>query len=187
MTHESMEAAREFYRRGKYEDAFRLYHALAELGDLECQSLVGWMYLDGTGVKQDDEKAFVWCRRATEQGDVPAQFYLAKLHVKKGNCEDAVKWLETAAGKKYAPAMFLLGHLHQLGKCVARNDDKAFDLISQAAEAGHLFARREYARFLMRGRLGFRNILKGFCIYMTLLLPALRAAISDPYTDRLRT
>lgn len=183
---ENLKTANDLFHHGHYEEAFRLYKELAEQGNVECQSFAGWMYFDGTGVASNDEKALFWLEKAANQGDIQAQFYLAKLHLKKGECDSALNWLEQAAAKEYAPAMFLLGHMYQLGRCVVPDEDKAFHLISRAADAGHLFARREYARFLMKGRLGLANVFKGVRIYLTLFFPAIRAAVADPYTDRLR-
>ena len=53
---------------------------LAEQGDANAQALLGRMYEEGLGVKQDDVKAMKWFRKAAEQGFAPAQFNLGVMY-----------------------------------------------------------------------------------------------------------
>jgi len=53
---------------------------LAEQGDIDAQSTVGFMYYDGKGVKQDYLKAFEWFKKAVEQGDAYAQLFVANMY-----------------------------------------------------------------------------------------------------------
>ena len=54
---------------------------LAEQGDANAQALLGRMYEEGVGVKQDNVKAVKWYSRAAEQGIAEAQFNLGNMYV----------------------------------------------------------------------------------------------------------
>ena len=53
---------------------------LAEQGDANAQALLGRMYEEGVGVKQDNVKAVKWYSRAAEQGIAEAQFNLGVMY-----------------------------------------------------------------------------------------------------------
>ena len=48
----------------------------AEQGDALAQAILGMMYAEGKGVRQDDKKAAEWYRKAAEQGEARAQGYI---------------------------------------------------------------------------------------------------------------
>ena len=45
----------------------------AKHGNAESQSLLGQMYYEGLGVKQNYKKAALWLQKAAKQGDTEAQ------------------------------------------------------------------------------------------------------------------
>ena len=59
----------------------KLVPPLAERGDAEAQALLGKMYEEGVGVKQDNVKAVKWYRRAAEQGNAKAQSMLGAAYL----------------------------------------------------------------------------------------------------------
>jgi soluble lytic murein transglycosylase-like protein len=52
-----------------YQRAYRLYCLAATQGDAKAQYSLGWMYINGRGVPQDDSLAAGWLRLAARQGD----------------------------------------------------------------------------------------------------------------------
>ena len=66
----------EAYKRGDYATALRELRPLAERGDADAQSRLGFMYDNGQGVPKDSAEAVRWLRRAAEQGFPKAQFDL---------------------------------------------------------------------------------------------------------------
>ena len=48
------------YKRGDYAQAFRLWHAQAEQGDPDAQSMVAFLFHDGEGVPKDLVRAHMW-------------------------------------------------------------------------------------------------------------------------------
>ena len=59
----------------------KLVPPLAERGDAEAQALLGKMYEEGVGVKQDNVKAVKWYRQAAEQGNAKAQSMLGAAYL----------------------------------------------------------------------------------------------------------
>lgn len=85
------------------------------------QRAMGLLRLQGEGfLKADPEAAVGWFRKAAQQGDGPAQFYLARaLASGRGTVkqpEEAGRWAEAAARQGLPEAMILSGNL-----CAARD------------------------------------------------------------------
>ncbi|HHF3795903.1 TPA: tetratricopeptide repeat protein [Haemophilus influenzae] len=67
--------------RGDYQTTFKFLLPLAEQGNAQAQLMLGNMYANGLGVKQDDVEAVKWYRKAAEQGDANVQFILGSLYL----------------------------------------------------------------------------------------------------------
>jgi len=70
------EAVRYQYGEGVDRDytlAYRLYCLAALLGDVEAAYHLGWMYMNGLGLKMDDALAVGWFRLAADHGDTYSQ------------------------------------------------------------------------------------------------------------------
>ena len=67
-------------KRGDYAAALREWTPLAEQGDAQAQTNLGWMYERGHGVPQDEKTAVTWYRRAAEQGFARAQYNLGVMY-----------------------------------------------------------------------------------------------------------
>ena len=52
----------------------------AKLGDADAQFILGVMYANGRGVRQDDAQAVSWYRKAAEQGNAAAQSNLGFMY-----------------------------------------------------------------------------------------------------------
>jgi len=59
--------------------AFRLHCVAALLGNTEAAYDLGWMYLNGRGVRQDDARAAGWLQQAAVAGDEHAERLLTHL------------------------------------------------------------------------------------------------------------
>lgn len=66
----------QLYKQKDFKAILAIIHPLAEQGDALAQALVGDMYKEGLGVKQDDVEAVKWYRQAAEQGEANAQAIL---------------------------------------------------------------------------------------------------------------
>ncbi|HVO82093.1 MAG TPA: tetratricopeptide repeat protein [Terriglobales bacterium] len=112
----------------------------AEAGDALAQLALARAYADGNGVRQNDDLAAAWCRKAADQGNAAAENELGIMYregrgVEKSK-EEAVKWYRKAARQGNASAMFNLGTAYYNGDGVAINDAAAYAWFLLAREAG---------------------------------------------------
>ena len=137
---EMMEKGDGFLSQGLYEEAVYWFRNAAEIGLPSSQSSLGFMYHEGRGVKQSDEKAEFWSRKAAEQGDSLGQYLLGSFYLKgkvvKQNDKIAFEWFEKAAkqGNQFGQTNF--GFMHQEGRGVKQSDEKAEFWYRKAAEQG---------------------------------------------------
>ncbi len=68
------------YIRGDYATAIREWRPLANQGNAEAQSNLGFMYENSLSVPQDYAKAMKWYRKAAEQGHAHAQNNLGSMY-----------------------------------------------------------------------------------------------------------
>jgi len=96
------------FDRGDYATALRLFRPLADQGNAAAQNRLGFMYVKGRGVPQDDAEAARWYRLAADQGLSAAQFILGSMYaVAQGVPRDFVRahmWLNLAAAQNYEDA-----------------------------------------------------------------------------------
>ncbi|HHV6984584.1 TPA: tetratricopeptide repeat protein, partial [Haemophilus influenzae] len=90
----------QLYKQKDFKAMLAIIQPLAEQGDAISQFLLGGMYEEGLGVKQDYFEAVKWYRKAADKGDAAAQFNLGVMYsqgqgVKQDDFE-AVKWFRKA-------------------------------------------------------------------------------------------
>jgi TPR repeat protein len=69
------------FQKGSYDVAIEILLPLAEDGDAQAQTAVGYIYLKRPGYNDDLREAQKWLRLAAEQGDAPAQHLLGTTYV----------------------------------------------------------------------------------------------------------
>lgn len=88
------------YAAADYDVAFAQWLPLALEGDARAQASLGFLYLKGLRVRQDDALAAKWYRLAAEDGQPEAQFFLGTLYfLGRGvpqNFVEAYLWCELA-------------------------------------------------------------------------------------------
>ena len=130
------------YDRGDYEDAFVLWHSLAEQGDPRAQYRLARMYAAGIGVRQDDRAALRWTRQAAERGEVEARYDLAFRYTRgRGVRADhslAAHWYGLLAEDGHATAQDLLAGMYEKGQGVERDLVRAAWWYRRAAEQGYV-------------------------------------------------
>ncbi len=113
--------------------------ALAKSGNVDAQALLGEMYLDGIGVKQDRDQAFFWISRAANQGD-PKALYLLGFMYENGikvdvNFERAAILYQKAANEGQIIAKYHLALMYREGRGVKKDSKKALSLLEEIVEA----------------------------------------------------
>lgn len=93
------------------------------------QHNIGTTYYFGRGVTQDYSQAYVWFRRAAEQGNADAEYCLGVLYDNgEGVAQDpaqAAAWLRKAAGEGNADAQLALGLAYKTGRGLPKDEAQA--------------------------------------------------------------
>jgi TPR repeat protein len=105
--------------------------------------LLGIMYENGKGTKQDRNKARDYYFKATEQGDISAQYSLGRLFLKDGDTEVAFNYFSIAAKQGFDQAQYDLGKMCYDGKGTNKDESEAFVWFEKAAEQGHIQAQNQ--------------------------------------------
>ena len=77
--HELDEAV-EAMRIGDFAVAYCIMRPFAEQGDADAQYNIGWMYLNGYGLRVNDGLALEWWQKASAQGHADASFSIGMLY-----------------------------------------------------------------------------------------------------------
>ena len=67
-------------RSGDFAEAYCIMRPYAEQGDADAQYNVGWMYLNGYGLRVNDNLALEWWSKASAQGHTEASFSIGMLY-----------------------------------------------------------------------------------------------------------
>ncbi|GMQ90009.1 MAG: hypothetical protein BMS9Abin10_0351 [Gammaproteobacteria bacterium] len=135
---------------GDYAKALRLLKPLAEQGVAQAQTTLGFLYIMGRGVAQDDAQAASWFVSAAEQGLADAQYNLATMYESgRGVAQDnaqAASWYGKAAAQGHVYAQAALGGMYASGRGVSKNKTEAAKWLGKAAEQGHKGAQERLKR-----------------------------------------
>jgi len=93
----------EAYNAGQFKKAHSYWHPLAQKGEAESQTRMGYLFEHGKGVERNYQQAVDWYQKAATQGEPAAQFNLGVMYRKgRGVIKDdkvARQWYEKAAGQ----------------------------------------------------------------------------------------
>ena len=130
----------QLYKQKDFKAMLAILQPLAEQGDAIAQSLLGSVYEEGQGVKQDYFEAVKWFRQAAEQGLARAQYNLGLMYDKgqgvKQDDVEAVKWYRQAAEQGDTDAQTLLGFSYLLGTGIQVNKALAKEWLGKACDNG---------------------------------------------------
>lgn len=75
-----LDDAVEAMHTGDFAVAYCIMRPLAEAGDADAQYNIGWMYLNGYGLRVNDRLALDWWEKASKQGNADASFSIGMLY-----------------------------------------------------------------------------------------------------------
>ncbi len=75
-----LDKAVEAMRSGDFAVAYCIMRPFAEFGDADAQYNIGWMYLNGYGLRVNDSLALEWWQKASRQGHSDASFSIGMLY-----------------------------------------------------------------------------------------------------------
>ena len=130
-----------YYEDGEYETAFRMFLEMAENGDVECQSIVGKMFLAGEGTAANQEEAYFWFDRAALNHHVDAFVGLAAIADIRGDRNDAYQRIKAAANGGNITGRYRLAVMYETGYLGKPDMVKAVREYRRAADDWHLLAK----------------------------------------------
>ena len=121
---------------------FSNLYAKAEQGDSDVQVMLGVMYFNGDGVKQNIPEAIKWFEKAAEKGEMDAQINLAKIYFLGQGVErdilNAEKWFFKAAIQGDKKSQYNLALLYYNGEDgIPQNHVEARNWFAKSAENGY--------------------------------------------------
>ena len=178
----------------RLQDAYALLRtdpprALVELEELANRgSVVSMLYLGETYAKEpyvDRIKSEKWYKSAYHGGSATGLFALGALYYREGKYAEAEKTFADGVAKSDPVSMYWLASVYVVD---ARHRGKSTEirtLLEKSATLGHIRAKHDLSLFLMKGRYGKRDVLKGIWLYITNLIDAFKVSYRDPTSWRL--
>jgi uncharacterized protein len=143
------------FEQGRYLSAHNLAVEADKRDEPQAATLLGRLYQEGLGVKQDQVLAAQWFRRAAELGDTEGTFAFAVMLAEgdgiQKNRSGAAQLFETAALKGHALANYNLALLYLRGDGKPENPDRAAQHLRYAAEQGIAQAQYDLATLYATG------------------------------------
>lgn len=122
------------YDSKNYKTAYSLFLALAEENNLDAQKLVANMLIHGIGISKNEELGYFWYRKAAENSDSEALYWLAMKAFEDEKFEEGTDYLESSAQGNNPNAFLWLGNIFRYGMYSHRKDlNKAQDWLERAA------------------------------------------------------
>lgn len=115
----SVQEVYQIYRKAKqnfdqknYQVAMKYYLKAAKHNNFDAVNDIGYMYSNGLGVEQDEQKAFQWFLKAAKLGNPMSMYSLGRCYYYgRGTPRDiskAKEWLSKSANKGYVDAKTFL-------------------------------------------------------------------------------
>ncbi len=137
-----------------------LQHA-ARAGHIPAALSLSHLYLEGAVIAKDEDAALLWMTKAAELGDTDAQVQVAEMYlngigqiVHNSMRTDAFAWYQKAAVNGNALAQFKLASMFAEGVGTKRDQVKALEWITLAAEKGQVLAQRNLGLVYLHGSWG---------------------------------
>ena len=123
-------------------EAIEWFRRAAASGHAEAQFWLGGAILYSGKNAPTDAEALDWLRKSAGQGYPDAQYKLAVYYaigaeygVKKDE-RQALQWYLRAGTQGHGGALYNAGYMYLLGEGTAKDEDRAFALLTEAAEKG---------------------------------------------------
>ncbi len=124
------------YNSQDYIRAFSLYRPLADQGNADAQTSLGFMYQNAQGTPKDTSQARFWYEKAAMKKQPYALFNLALLH-SDGDQFKAYELFLEAAILEVPPAQYEVALMLERGLGCAQNYSEAAFWYEEAAKRGH--------------------------------------------------
>ena len=150
----SYETGKQLYEQKKYSQSYSYLKKSLSTKHPDSYGMLGYLYREGYGVKQDYQKAFFLYLEGAKLGDAKSQFglgfmYEGGLFVKQDYAK-AKTWYEYSSNQGYLSAMNNLGSLYDDENTGFKNEKIAFEWILKAAQKDNPTAQFNIGFFLRK-------------------------------------
>ncbi len=140
--------------RPDYKQAYTWFQRAMEKGDAWSTAKLGYLYQMGYGTPKDIDQALKLYQQAASQGEKTAMTALGRIYFygkeRPRNLKVAEDWLKSAMEQGSVDAMVEMSHLYN-AKGPLYNVSKSNDLLSDAAQKGHMAAQYLFGFRLDKG------------------------------------
>lgn len=138
--HADIVEANDAYHRGDFDTAVKEYRRLALTGDPVAQYNLGQAYKLGRGVPLDLNQALDWYKRAADHSPplAEAQDAYGLLLFQTGKRQESIVYLQQSANRGDPRAQYVLGTAYFNGDLVAKDNVRAYALMTRASASGNL-------------------------------------------------
>ena len=137
---DDLSEAKKAFNNGQYDAVFERFSTFAKQGSTDAEYILGLMYDNGYGVKQNYHEAVKWYYKAAEDGNDSAQYNLGNMYIDgRGVRQDyakAVKWYLLAAKQNSAAAQYNLAIRYYKGEGVRQNKATAKEWFGKSCDNG---------------------------------------------------
>lgn len=141
----------------------------AENGDAEAMTELGICYFQGKGVKEDNDKAFMWLSKAVDAGNAKAHCWLGTCYQygygTDKNMEKAIELYTKGADLGDSDSMNYVGICLEKGNGVLMNLERAVYWYTKAAELGNMYAMNNLGWCYEYGTGVTKDLQKAFELY----------------------
>lgn len=140
VAHADIIAANDAYHRGDFDTAVKEYRRLALAGDPVAEYNLGQAYKLGRGVPLDLNQALEWYKRAADHNPplAEAQDAYGLLLFQTGKRQESIPYLQQSANRGDPRAQYVLGTAYFNGDLVAKDNVRAYALMTRASASGNL-------------------------------------------------
>eukprot|EP01103_Thecamoeba_quadrilineata_P000105 TRINITY_DN10085_c0_g1_i1.p1 TRINITY_DN10085_c0_g1~~TRINITY_DN10085_c0_g1_i1.p1 ORF type:complete len:860 (-),score=171.93 TRINITY_DN10085_c0_g1_i1:121-2700(-) len=125
---------------------------LANRGNVDSQTYLGYLFSQGEGgVEQDEKQAVYWYTKAAQQGYATGQCHLAFMYLNgrgvEQDDEKAFEWYYKAAVQDHSDAQCGLAFLYANGRGTRKDEKEALKWYSKSADHGNERAKQELLNY----------------------------------------
>ncbi len=165
-----LKQAHKLYKEQKYPEAFVIYERLANEGNQDAQTSLGFMYQQGQGIAKDEKKAIYWYEQAIQKEQPYALFNLGLMYANSSQYieQDIYKAHELFLRSAVAGvdlAQYEVALMFEQGAGCKQNFSEAAFWYEEAAKRGHTEAFNNLGVLYKEGKGVEQNFQRAFVCF----------------------
>jgi hypothetical protein len=160
--------------------------SIADQGSTLALYFIGDILLWGYNGVHNAKEGMICLQRASDQGSLEAAYQIGRAHYGWGDIAEAVRHFEELSARGFTPAMYSLATLYNSKKFGENYKSMSLKYYAMAAKSGNILAKKDLALKMIRGEFGFRLVIKGILMWISVIGPYIALIKDYPQSDRLR-